>query len=31
MVEMSYQTIGYRRIKNPRIWAVHDLHTLTDI
>jgi acetyl-CoA carboxylase carboxyltransferase component len=31
MVEMSYQAIGYRRIKNPRIWAVHDLHTLTDI
>jgi acetyl-CoA carboxylase carboxyltransferase component len=31
MVEMSYQSIGYRRIKNPRIWAVHDLHTLTDI
>jgi acetyl-CoA carboxylase carboxyltransferase component len=31
MVEMSYQAIGYRRVKNPRIWAVHDLHTLTDI
>ena len=31
MVEMSYQSIGYRRIKNPRIWSVHDLHTLTDI
>ena len=31
MVEMSYQAIGYRRVKNPRIWAAHDLHTLTDI
>jgi 3-methylcrotonyl-CoA carboxylase beta subunit len=31
MVEMSYQAIGYRRIKNPRIWSVHDLHNLTDI
>jgi acetyl-CoA carboxylase carboxyltransferase component len=31
MVEMSYQAIGHRRIKNPRIWAVHDLFTLTDI
>ena len=31
MVEMCYQSIGYRRIKNPRIWAVHDLHTLSDI
>lgn len=31
IVEMCYQSIGYRRIKNPRIWAVHDLHTLTDI
>ena len=31
MVEMSYQSIGYRRIKNPRIWSVHDLHNLTDV
>jgi 3-methylcrotonyl-CoA carboxylase beta subunit len=31
MVEMSYQSIGYRRIKNPRIWSVHDLFNLTDI
>lgn len=31
MVEMCYQSIGYRRIKNPRIWAVHDLQTLTDL
>jgi len=31
MVEMSYQSIGYRRIKNPRIWSVHDIQNLTDI
>jgi acetyl-CoA carboxylase carboxyltransferase component len=31
IVEMSYQSIGYRRIKNPRIWSMHDLHALTDI
>lgn len=29
VVEMSYQTIGYRRIKNPRIWSLHDLKALT--
>ena len=29
-VEMSYQSIGYRRIKNPRIWSLHDLRVLTD-
>jgi 3-methylcrotonyl-CoA carboxylase beta subunit len=31
MVEMSYQAIGYRRVKNPRIWSMHDLNVLTDI
>ncbi|MFZ1946219.1 MAG: carboxyl transferase domain-containing protein [bacterium] len=31
MVEMSYQAIGYRRVKNPRIWSMHDLSVLTDI
>ena len=31
MAEMCYQSIGYRRVKNPRIWAVHDLHAMTDI
>jgi 3-methylcrotonyl-CoA carboxylase beta subunit len=31
MVEMCYQSTGYRRVKNPRIWGVHDLHNLTDI
>ena len=30
LVEMSYQSIGQRRIKNPRIWSMHDLDVLTD-
>jgi hypothetical protein len=25
LVEMSYQGAGYRRVKNPRIWSLHDL------
>ena len=29
IVEMCYQSIGYRRVKNPRIWSVHDLNVLT--
>ena len=28
LVEMSYQSNGYRRIKNPRIWSMHDLSVL---
>ncbi|MGB1274645.1 MAG: carboxyl transferase domain-containing protein, partial [Nannocystaceae bacterium] len=28
LVEMSYQSIGHRRIKNPRIWTLHDLNVL---
>lgn len=28
LVEMSYQNTGYRRIKNPRIWSMHDLGVL---
>jgi acetyl-CoA carboxylase carboxyltransferase component len=28
--EMSYQAIGYRTIRNPRIWTIHDLALLTD-
>ena len=28
LIEMSYQAIGYRRIKNPRIWSMHDLAEL---
>ena len=30
LVEMCYQSIGYRRVKNPRIWSMHDLNVLTD-
>jgi 3-methylcrotonyl-CoA carboxylase beta subunit len=30
LVEMSYQSIGYRRVKNPRIWSMHDLNILMD-
>ena len=30
VVEMCYQSIGYRRVKNPRIWSLHDLNVLTD-
>jgi acetyl-CoA carboxylase carboxyltransferase component len=25
LVEMSYQAVGYRRLKNSRIWSLHDL------
>jgi 3-methylcrotonyl-CoA carboxylase beta subunit len=28
LVEMSYQGTGYRRVKNPRIWTMHDLHEI---
>jgi len=28
--EASYQAIGYRRIRNPRIWSLHDLHALSE-
>ncbi len=28
LVESSYQSIGYRRVKNPRIWSMHDLAVL---
>ncbi|HEY3448283.1 MAG TPA: carboxyl transferase domain-containing protein [Myxococcales bacterium] len=29
MAEMAYQSTGYRRVKNPRIWSLHDLEVLT--
>ncbi len=29
VVAMSYQSTGYRRVKNPRIWSLHDLAALT--
>jgi acetyl-CoA carboxylase carboxyltransferase component len=28
LIDMSYQSIGYRRIKNPRIWSLHDVAVL---
>lgn len=28
-VELCYQSTGYRRVKNPRIWSLHDIATLT--
>jgi acetyl-CoA carboxylase carboxyltransferase component len=28
LVEMTYQGSGQRRIKNPRIWSMHDLDVL---
>jgi acetyl-CoA carboxylase carboxyltransferase component len=28
LVEMAYQNTGYRRVKNPRIWSMHDLREL---
>lgn len=31
LVEMCYQSIGYRRVKNPRIWSMHDIDVLTDV
>ena len=27
-VEMCYQTTGYRRVKNPRIWSIHNIEAL---
>jgi acetyl-CoA carboxylase carboxyltransferase component/biotin carboxyl carrier protein len=29
LAEMAYQPIGVRRIKNPRIWSLHDLAVLS--
>ncbi len=28
LIGMSYQSTGYRRVKNPRIWSLHDLERL---
>jgi len=30
LVESAWQATGYRRIKNPRIWSLHDLAVLTE-
>jgi 3-methylcrotonyl-CoA carboxylase beta subunit len=29
--EASYQSSGTRRMKNPRIWSLHDLSVLTEV
>src|SRR5690606_3423613 len=29
LIEMSYQGTGHRRVKNPRIWSLHDLELLS--
>ena len=29
LAECSYQSIGYRRVKNPRIWSIHDINILS--
>jgi len=29
LAEMAYQSIGYRRVKNPRIWSLHDIAALS--
>jgi acetyl-CoA carboxylase carboxyltransferase component/biotin carboxyl carrier protein len=29
LAEMAYQSTGYRRVKNPRIWSLFDLEVLT--
>jgi len=28
LIESAYQSPGYRRIKNPRIWSLHDLRII---
>src|SRR5262249_8249427 len=28
LIEMSYQATGYRRVKNSRIWSLHDLQRI---
>jgi acetyl-CoA carboxylase carboxyltransferase component len=30
LAEMAYQSIGHRRMKNPRIWSMHDLAALSE-
>jgi len=29
--ETSYQSVGYRRVKNPRIWSMHDFAALSEM
>ena len=28
IIEAAYQGYGYRRVKNPRIWSLHDIAIL---
>jgi len=28
--EMAYQAVGYRRVRNPRIWSLHDIAALSE-
>ena len=28
LVAMAYQSTGYRRVKNPRIWSLHDMNVI---
>jgi 3-methylcrotonyl-CoA carboxylase beta subunit len=30
LAEMAYQSVGYRRVKNPRIWSLHDIAALSE-
>jgi acetyl-CoA carboxylase carboxyltransferase component len=30
LVGMSYQATGYRRVKNPRIWSLHDMNAVCE-
>ena len=30
LVEMAYQSIGHRTVKNPRIWSLHDLDAVVE-
>ena len=30
LVDLAYQSIGHRTVKNPRIWSLHDLDALTE-
>ena len=30
LAEMAYQSTGYRRVKNPRIWSLHDTAALSE-
>jgi 3-methylcrotonyl-CoA carboxylase beta subunit len=30
LAEMAYQSVGYRRVKNPRIWSLHDIAALAE-